>query len=657
MSAPISPEPVTGPSGDGLPAYVSNGVLGLRVREIPLQPGVAIVNGLAGMHPSALVECAPYAPYPLTADVRIAGAWFSDLPQAAELREQTYDFASGELRTRFFFRVGAARAELSVLTFCSRTHPSIALQEIAVEFDRPGPVSLRAMLDPGGIPGRWAERWHVLPIDNGEAIDGALRWETLDALSTCGAAYTTEFLGSVDAHVDRPERGREQPLCTTYSFDARPGRTYRLRQLAALVPSVSHAQPDLQAARLVAQAGSLGFDALRRANSDAWNELWKGRVQIVGADRRWQAMADAAFFYLQSSTHSSSHASTSIFGLAQWPDYHYYYGHVMWDIETFALPPLLLTQPDAARSLLDFRSRSIEAARANARMSGYRGMQFPWEASPARGEEAAPGAGDAAAFEHHISMAVAHAFAQFSHATGDETFRRDRAWPVLAGVAEWITSRVTKTARGYEITRAMGIAERREPSDNVAYVNMTATVALRDAIACAHALGYRAPIQWKTIADNMVIPVDRATHVILDHDGWDPSEEKGATPAALAGIFPFGLSVDPEVGARDDRVLSRSRIRVHRQPDAVIALRRLGNTHRRSGESRRPPRRGLRTVRRRTLHEHSRIPSRQVARTTGRGAVLRKLVRIPAGLHLRLPGHPNRDGRSCRLVHAGGHDA
>jgi hypothetical protein len=174
-------------------------------------------------------------------------------------------------------------------------------------------------------------------------------------------------------------------------------------------------------------------------------------------------------------------------------------------------------------------------------------MQFPWEASPARGEEAAPGAGDAAAFEHHISMAVAHAFAQYSYATGDESFRRERAWPVLAGVAEWISSRATKTSRGYEFTRAMGIAERQEPSDNVAYVNMTATVALRDAIACAQALGYRPPARWKTIADNIVIPVDGATHVILDHDGWNPGEEKGATPAALAGIFPFGFSVDPEV--------------------------------------------------------------------------------------------------------------
>jgi hypothetical protein len=36
-----------------------------------------------------------------------------------------------------------------------------------------------------------------------------------------------------------------------------------------------------------------------------------------------------------------------MFGLATWHDYHYYFGHVMWDIETF-VPPLVssnLTRP------------------------------------------------------------------------------------------------------------------------------------------------------------------------------------------------------------------------------------------------------------------------------------------------------------------------
>src|SRR5205807_4146226 len=121
-----------------------------------------------------------------------------------------------------------------------------------------------------------------------------------------------------------------------------------------------------------------------------WSELWKGRITLVGADPRWQALADAALFYLLSSTHVASPASTSIFGMATWHDYHYYYGHVMWDIETFVVPVLSLLQPHAAESLLDYRSRNVAAAAGNARLRGRRGLQFPWESAPSSGQEAAP---------------------------------------------------------------------------------------------------------------------------------------------------------------------------------------------------------------------------------------------------------------------------
>ena len=121
-----------------------------------------------------------------------------------------------------------------------------------------------------------------------------------------------------------------------------------------------HGQPDYQAGRLVAYAADIGFDALRKANKECWANLWKGRIRLVGASKTWQAMADAAFFYLMSSAHSSSPSSTSIFGLATWHDYHYYYGHVMWDIETFCVPPLVFLQPDAAGAMLDYRVRNLE---------------------------------------------------------------------------------------------------------------------------------------------------------------------------------------------------------------------------------------------------------------------------------------------------------
>ena len=120
--------------------------------------------------------------------------------------------------------------------------------------------------------------------------------------------------------------------------------------------------------------------AIRAANRAAWSEPWKARITLPGADQRWQAPTDAALFYLFSPTHVASPASTSIFGLATLHDYHYYYGHVMWDIETFVVSVLSLLQPHAAESVLEYRIRSLPSAMSNARLRGRRGVQFQWGA-------------------------------------------------------------------------------------------------------------------------------------------------------------------------------------------------------------------------------------------------------------------------------------
>ena len=58
-----------------------------------------------------------------------------------------------------------------------------------------------------------------------------------------------------------------------------------------------------------------------------------------------------------------------------------YNGHVFWDTELWMYPPLLMLQPDIARSLLEYRFERLEAAKQNAFAHGYKGAQFPWESA------------------------------------------------------------------------------------------------------------------------------------------------------------------------------------------------------------------------------------------------------------------------------------
>lgn len=538
MPKPLSPPEELGPRNGSLPAYVSNGLIGLRVREQPLQPGMAIVSGFAGEHPERRVEAAAPAPYPLAADIALNGVWLNDQPSEVSDLRQVYDFATGELTSRFRYAAGDLSAEVMVVTFASRSAPSIVLQETLVTPDKACEVGLRAIVDTRGVRGRIRRRRVDTPGQDQPIGDGALLFEAEGGLSTCGLAMASILSGATAIERTLRRDDADGPLRTDYRARARSDRPVRMRQVVALVPSLIHDRPDEEAVRRLSRALGTGFEGLRQRNRTHWAEIWRSRISIIGAKAEHQRLVDAATFYLNSSVHQGSPAATSIFGLATWHDYTYYFGHVMWDVDAFCVPPLLFFQPDAARGLLDFRSRGLAAARSNARLSSRRGLQFPWEAAPLSGQEAAPGGGESAAHEDHGSLHTARAFALYADVVGDTDFLADEAWTVLSGVADWIVSRTTKTERGFEIKRVVGPAEVPAPPDNDAFTLMAAGQVLRRAIRAADQLGRDAPPAWREIEKDLYLPV-RADGVIAAHDGFRVSEDKGATPSPLAGFFPY----------------------------------------------------------------------------------------------------------------------
>jgi hypothetical protein len=74
--------------------------------------------------------------------------------------------------------------------------------------------------------------------------------------------------------------------------------------------------------------------------------------------------------------------------------------------------------------------------------------------------------------------------------------------------------------------------------DNSAFVAMAAAIALDDAVEAASILGHHVPEEWRAVRWSGLVVPQREDGVILDHDGYDPGEDKGATPAALCGLFP-----------------------------------------------------------------------------------------------------------------------
>src|SRR4051812_14634250 len=125
MDGPISPPPVAGGTANGLPAYLSNGVIGLKIRENPLNPGMALLSGYSGEHPERKIEAAAFAPYPIAGDICLEGVWMSDTPQSVRIVDQAYNFLTAELTTRLKFKVKGRHARIAVTSFCSREQPTV----------------------------------------------------------------------------------------------------------------------------------------------------------------------------------------------------------------------------------------------------------------------------------------------------------------------------------------------------------------------------------------------------------------------------------------------------------------------------------------------------------------------------------------------------
>jgi trehalose/maltose hydrolase-like predicted phosphorylase len=546
MAAPLSPDPVRDYRPEYIPAYIANGLVGLRCGRIPFRDGTSMANGFAGLDVNDGLEGFARTPFPLGADISVNQLRLSHVGHLVQFIEQRYDFATAELTTVLDFHAGDTTARIEVLQLCSHTQPSVVAQEIRVRVDRAADVAISAGIDPTGVPGTADYQARPSGKPTEPAPDGILIWSSHGNVAQCGLAYHTELLGADDA--ERTTHRRDEPgmTSTSYRFRARRDRTYRIRQMTSLVPSLVHPHPADHAARMLALAVEKGWDRLRADHEAAWAELWRSRIELIGAPRRWQAITDASLFYLLTSVHPASIASTSLFGLAYWPNYHYYYGHVMWDIETFALPPLVLAEPKSARAILDYRFRHLEAAKINARLGGWSGAMYPWESCPMHGEEVTPGS--SAPHKGHATVDVALAFASYVHGTGDRDYLDRYAWPVIQAVAEWIESRVERTRRGYEIREMTGPAETDPPVDNNAFVNMAAAQVLREATGFAEQLGLPPHRRWTEIADRLVVPRAERGH-LANHDDYRVTEEKGGTPEAAAGIFPAGYRVDAKTEA------------------------------------------------------------------------------------------------------------
>lgn len=285
-----------------------------------------------------------------------------------------------------------------------------------------------------------------------------------------------------------------------YSKQLKKGQTYRFSIVSSMCTSVHFTDPQNEAERLSIFAKLEGRERLLSRHHAAWNQLWERDIQIEG-DPEVQREVRLMLYYLYASVRAGTSLSLSPVGLSGLG----YNGHIFWDTELWMYPPLLIMQPEIAKSLLDYRFERLDAAKQNAFAHGYEGAMFPWESAD-DGSEQTPVWALTGPFQQHITACIGWAFWKYYQVTQDKNWLREKGFVVLKEVAAFWCSRVERNGVGqYDIKNVIGANEFEENIDNNAFTNGIVKIVLQNTHQAAKVLGIPPDFDWLHVAENIPI--------------------------------------------------------------------------------------------------------------------------------------------------------
>ena len=328
-----------------------------------------------------------------------------------------------------------------------------------------------------------------------------------------------------------------------FKKELKAGKSFKFQVIGSLISTAHTADPLNQAERIVVYARFQKKGELLRKHREAWAKLWESDIVIEG-DLQTQKEVRSMLYHLYSFSRAGVAHSPSPMGLSGLG----YNGHVFWDTEIFMMPPLMLLQPEMARSMLEYRYKLLDEAHRNAASYGFAGAMYPWE-SASTGAEDTPVSALSGPFQHHVSADVAIGCWNYYLATQDREWLVSRGWPIIKATAEFWASRCEKGADGkWHIYNVMCADEYALNKDDNAYTNCAAKRNLEYAVAAAAIVGEKAPTLWSEIAEGLYF-TKMENGVTSEYVGYDGHDIKQADVNLLA--FPHKLITDKAQMMRD----------------------------------------------------------------------------------------------------------
>jgi len=549
----------------GLPGTYLNGVYELRPMPVAEaaydQPesGQAIINVTNGKLIRLFVDDEPF-------DVRYG-----------ELRahERLLDFRAGTLRRRTeWVSPAGVPVRVSSIRLVSFTQRAVGAICYDVEpLDGPARISVQSeLLANEQLPARGDDP------RSGAVTDQALTSEYQDAGGTVVVlVHRTVRSGlrvgaAMDHLIDGP--GGTQPdsrlfpdggMVTATSV-LQPGQRLRVIKFVACGWSGERSLTGVrdQVLAALSAARQTGWDGLLAEQRVYLDDFWdRADVQVDGDAEVQQAVRFGLFHALQAGARGENRPIPAK-GLTG-PGYD---GHTFWDTETFILPVLTLTTPDAAASALRWRHSTLQVAVERAAQLGLRGAAFAWRtiAGPT-----SSGYWPASTAAVHINADIAAAVLRYVDATGDTAFEQGPGMELLTQTARLWRSLGHHDAQGqFHIDGVTGPDEYSAIADDNVYTNLMAQQNLAAAADAASRYPGRArelgidpeeAAGWRDAAAAMAIPYDQQLGVhpqaerFTRHQVWDFAHTSpGQYPLMLH--FPYFDLYRKQVVKQADLVLA-----------------------------------------------------------------------------------------------------
>jgi trehalose/maltose hydrolase-like predicted phosphorylase len=506
--------------------YLGNGTLGQRLMHqgTGWGPEGPLPAFMAGLYEE---EHLVTLPSPTAVDLIAGDRHFMGDPRQIRSFRQELSLRAGTLTTDAVWDTGQGALRVVIRTFVARHDPALAQVQLRLRAARP--LDLRLVT--GGALGGDFEAPQVTAHGDGVELlatthRGRVPLAQVDRVTARGFA------------IGRPSVNTDGAASRSLRLPG-SGEVVITRIVATLAGDAGGSASDPgrlldRARQLASRAAAAGDEALFARHRAAWERLWQSDVEIEGAPQDQQAVRSFLFYLLQSAR-AGGDASIPPMGLSG----DAFGGHIFWDAETWIFPALLAFHPDLARPLLEYRFRTLPAARANARAAGCAGASYAWE-SAANGTEQAP-----EPFRHgrHVTADVALAVWQYYAATRDRTWLAAHGWPILQATAEYWVSRARPVGKGdrFGITQVTTPDENAGLVNNSAWVNFAARCNLEAAAAAAAALGRPADPRWTRLARGLILTRDPATGLLREHDAYRGLKIKQADTLLL--LYPGALQL------------------------------------------------------------------------------------------------------------------